>query len=135
MLQRSRPDAEPRIELYRGLARVADRTLDLLEVARSEVMPLPQIDALFSPFTGGVGRDRIELVRQPSDEVGELALPSAHLRQSLDQPGALPIGLFEQPAEGEREATPTIFGRGLRKIRNRSQPFFGRDPPWRQAMN
>jgi len=58
-------------------------------------------------------------MREPGDEIGKLALPPTYLPQLLDQPGALPVGFFEQPAEGKRQTTRTIFGCCLGKIRNR----------------
>ena len=101
-MQRSRPDAEPRIELYRGIARVADRALDLFEVAHCEVVSLLQVDTFFGGFPASIERNCRELVPEPGDEIGKLALPPTHLPQLLDQPGTLPVGVFEQPAEGLR---------------------------------
>jgi hypothetical protein len=94
-LQRSRPDAEPRIELYRDIARITDRALDLLEVAHCEVVALLQIEALLGGFAGNIGRNCRELVPEPGGEVSKLALPPAHLLQPFDQSGALPVSFFE----------------------------------------
>jgi len=108
--------------------------LDLLEVAGSEVMPLLQVDAPGGGFACGVGWDRLEFRRELSDEIGELVLAPADLFQLLDQGGALPIGLFEEPAEGESEAVRTIARQALREGRNLGQPFLGRDAPRGEAL-
>src|SRR5437899_7388034 len=102
-LQCPRPGAEAGIERHRSLAGVADRAPDLCEIARGEIVALLQVDTLFGGFAGGIGRDRSELVGEPADKLGKLALAAAHLGQLADPPGALAVGLFEQPAADERE--------------------------------
>src|SRR3954452_15990232 len=68
-LQRPRPRTKPRIELDRGLAGIADRALDLLKIARGEVVALLQVDAPLGGFARGVGRDRSEFVGKPPDQL------------------------------------------------------------------
>src|SRR5215471_3932143 len=108
LLQRPRPGAEARIECDWCFAGIANRPLDLLEIACGEVVPLLQIDPPGRSFAGGVRRYRVELGRKPRDEIGELALAAADLFQLLDQRRALAIGLFEEPAKGESHAAPII---------------------------
>src|SRR5262245_51924433 len=103
-LQRSRPSAEPGIQSDRGLAPVADGTLNLLEISRSEIVSLPQVGTLGCGFSARVGWNRSELAREPPGKLGELSLAAPDLLQSLDQIRTLAIGLFEQPAESEAEA-------------------------------
>src|SRR6266446_6784381 len=69
VLQRPCPGAEASVERDRRLAGIADRALDLLEVAGSEFVPLLQVDTLSGGFVGGVGGERFELGRELSDEV------------------------------------------------------------------
>ena len=122
-MQCARPSTETRIQLNRGLAGVTDRALDLLEIARREIMPLLQIDALGSGFALGVRRDRVELGREPGDEIGQLALATADLLKLRDQGAALLVGLFEQSAESEREAARTILRQCLHERRNLGRPL------------
>jgi hypothetical protein len=134
-LQCTRPCSEACIKADRGLAGVAHRALDLLEIPHGEIVALLQVDTLGGSFPGRVKRHRIEFAREPCGKLSKLTLAEAELLQPLDQVGALPVGLLEQPAEGKREAMRTIFGCGIGKIRNCGQPLFGGDLPGRQVMN
>src|SRR5439155_14993246 len=98
-----------------------------VEIARGEVVALLQVDALFGSFTNGVGRDRSELVGEPPDELGKLALAPAHPGQLPDQLGALPVGLFENPTEDECQTAWTIGDGRLGKGLDLGQPGLRRD--------
>src|SRR5436190_3105261 len=134
-LQCPRPGAEAGIELHRSRAGVADRAPDLLEIARSEVVALLQVDALFGGLAHGIGRDRSEFVGEPADELGELALAPPHLGQLADQHGARLVRLLEQPTEDERETVRTISGRGLGKTLDLGQSSLRRDAPRRDLTD
>ena len=118
-LQCARPCPEARIEAHRSFARVADRALDFLEIARGEIMALLQVGAFCGSFTGCVGRDRIELAELAAELAGELALATADLLQPIDQIGTLAVGFFEQPAKYKRELVRAIPGQGLSKACDR----------------
>src|SRR5215469_8726372 len=104
LLQRSRPGTEPRIEHYWRLAGVADGALDFLEIARREIVPLLQVEALICGCRGY----RFELVVEPSDKIGEFTLPVPHLPQARDQIGAFAIRLFQHSAKGKGETMGAI---------------------------
>jgi len=133
VLQRPCPGPEAGVEPDRRFAGIADRALDFFEIARGEFVTLLQIYPLGCGFAGGVGRDRVELGREPRDEVGEFVLAPAYLLQLLDQRRALPIGLFEKPAKSEGQATRSIIRQGSRKRADLGQPLLGRDPPRGEA--
>jgi hypothetical protein len=94
-------------------------------------MPLLQVDALISGFR----RYPFELVAEPSDKVGEFALPVPHLPQMRDQIGALAIRLFQYSAKGKVETMGAITGYHLGKGGDRGQAFFGRDLSRRQPTD
>jgi len=94
-LQCTRPRSKTRLERHRRLAGVADRALDLLEIAHGEIVALLQVGALGSGLSGRLRRDRIKFAREPRGKLGKLTLAAADLLQPLDQVGALPIGFFE----------------------------------------
>ena len=110
ILQGARPSAEPRVELHRSVACVADCALDLFEISYREVVPLLQVDPASGILSSCGGRDRVELIAEAGRKVGKFALTSADLLQFLDQRGAFPVGLFEQPAKNKSKAGAPICG-------------------------
>jgi len=98
-------------------------------------MALLQVDALGGGFTGRVGRDRIELARELRGELGKLVLAPADLLQPLDQVGALAIGLFEQPAEGQDQPMRTISRCRPSKNSYPGESLLRRDLPWCELSN
>src|SRR5258708_39957537 len=77
VLQGPCPGAEAGVESDRRLAGIADRALDLFEIACREVVPLLQVPPLRGGFAGRVTRNRVELGCKLSDELGQLVLPPA----------------------------------------------------------
>ena len=78
-------------------------------------MTLLQVSALGGGLDLGVGRDRLELAREPGDEVGELALAPPDLLQLFDEAGAFPVSFFEEPAKHESETARAVIPYGSHK--------------------
>lgn len=119
LLQCPRPGAEARVERYWGFAGIADRVLDFFEITRGEIVPLFEVDALCRGIPGRVGGDGVECCRQPSNEVGELALMASDFFEFDDQIDALAVAFVEQPAKGERQAPLTIARQAPRESGDR----------------
>jgi hypothetical protein len=78
-------------------------------------MTLLQIGAFGGSFASGIGRDRVELGREPGDEIGELTLASPNLLQLFDEARALSVS-----PRSPRKARARRRGRSIDTVRTKA---------------